>query len=119
MSYFILVLTTYTGLEKEPTTFSLARRRTTAVLRPQFGPISDRECRDTELNCGHRDFQSRALPTELSRPDILLLSVRDFTRRTRYCQAKYAHIIANTMSLSRVFEKPKAERSDSFLQKQF
>ena len=41
--------------------------------------LSDRECRDTESNCGHRDFQSRALPTELSRPDILLLSVRDFT----------------------------------------
>ena len=40
---------------------------------------ADRECRDTESNCGHRDFQSRALPTELSRPDILLLSVRDFT----------------------------------------
>ncbi len=24
-------------------------------------------CRDTELNCGHEDFQSSALPTELSR----------------------------------------------------
>ena len=52
----------------EPTTFSLARRRSTTELRPQFGPLSDRECRDTESNCGHRDFQSRALPTELSRP---------------------------------------------------
>ena len=40
---------------------------------------SDRECRDPGSNWGHRDFQSRALPTELSRPDILLLSVRDFT----------------------------------------
>src|SRR5215208_3578710 len=48
---------------------------------------ADRECRDTESNCGHRDFQSRALPTELSRPDILLLSVRDFTRGNRDCQA--------------------------------
>jgi hypothetical protein len=38
-----------------------------------------RECRDTESNCGHRDFQSRALPTELSRLDISLLSVRNFT----------------------------------------
>src|SRR5574339_543228 len=35
--------------------------------------LSDRECRDTESNCGHRDFQSRALPTELSLPTILLL----------------------------------------------
>jgi hypothetical protein len=24
-------------------------------------------CRDAELNCGHEDFQSSALPTELSR----------------------------------------------------
>jgi hypothetical protein len=64
----------------EPTTFSLARRRTTTVLRPQIlVPVSDRECRDPGSNWGHRDFQSRALPTELSRPDILLLSVRDFT----------------------------------------
>jgi hypothetical protein len=72
----------------EPTTFSLARRRTTAVLRPHSVFLSDRECRDTESNCGHRDFQSRALPTELSRQDILLLSVRDFTRREGDCQAK-------------------------------
>ena len=50
----------------EPTTFSLARRRTTTVLRPQSVNVH-RECRDTESNCGHRDFQSRALPTELSR----------------------------------------------------
>ena len=34
-----------------------------------------RECRDPGSNWGHRDFQSRALPTELSRRDILLLSV--------------------------------------------
>src|SRR5574339_746287 len=53
------------------------------------GTTSSRECRDTESNCGHRDFQSRALPTELSRPDILLLSVRDFTRGYRDCQATF------------------------------
>ena len=29
---------------------------------------SGRECRDPGSNWGHRDFQSRALPTELSRP---------------------------------------------------
>ena len=51
----------------EPTTFSLARRRSTTEPRPRFRLAFSRECRDTESNCGHRDFQSRALPTELSR----------------------------------------------------
>ncbi len=65
----------------EPTTFSLARRRTTTVLRPQITTyVPGRECRDPGSNWGHRDFQSRALPTELSRQVIFLLSVRDFTR---------------------------------------
>ena len=50
--------------------------------------VSDRECRDPGSNWGHRDFQSRALPTELSRPDLYLLSVRDFTRGYRDCQAR-------------------------------
>ena len=55
----------------EPTTFSLARRRTTTVLRPQItANLLDRECRDPGSDWGHRDFQSRALPTELSRPDV-------------------------------------------------
>jgi hypothetical protein len=73
----------------EPTTFSLARRRTTTVLRPQIlvRKFLTEKCRDPGSNWGHRDFQSRALPTELSRPDILLLSVRDFTRGHRDCQA--------------------------------
>ena len=67
----------------EPTTFSLARRRSTTELRPHvLAHLSGRECRDPGSNWGHRDFQSRALPTELSRPDIWLLSVRNFTRRT-------------------------------------
>ena len=71
----------------EPTTFSLARRRTTTVLRPQFLTYKfSRECRDPGSNWGHRDFQSRALPTELSRQSILLLSVRDFTRTYIDCQ---------------------------------
>ena len=62
----------------EPTTFSLARRRSTTEPRPQFGPLPDRECRDTELNCGHRDFQSRALPTELSRLIYILFVKRSW-----------------------------------------
>ena len=53
--------------------------------------VSDRECRDPGSNWGHRDFQSRALPTELSRPDLYLLSVRDFTRGYRDCQARDTH----------------------------
>ena len=45
------------------------------------------ECRDPGSDWGHRDFQSRALPTELSRQDVFfLLSVRDFTRTYMYCQ---------------------------------
>ena len=57
--------------------------------RISWSMISDRECRDPGSNWGHRDFQSRALPTELSRPDIFLLSVRDFTRGYRDCQADF------------------------------
>jgi hypothetical protein len=34
----------------EPTTFSLARRRTTAVLRPHHSAIFTEECRETESN---------------------------------------------------------------------
>jgi hypothetical protein len=34
----------------EPTTFSLARRRTTAVLRPRIGSLRRRECRESESN---------------------------------------------------------------------
>ena len=38
-------------------------------LHPHCRPHSQTErCRDPESNWGHRDFQSRALPTELSRP---------------------------------------------------
>ncbi len=63
----------------EPTTFSLARRRSTTEPRPQvLAYLASRECRDPGSNWGHRDFQSRALPTELSRLDIWLLSVADF-----------------------------------------
>ena len=59
---------------------------------PAFsGSTFSRECRDTESNCGHRDFQSRALPTELSRPDGLSLSVRDFTLGYRDCQARFVY----------------------------
>ncbi len=50
----------------EPPIFSLARRRSAAEPRPQ-GDTDQAQCRDPESNWGHRDFQSRALPTELSR----------------------------------------------------
>ncbi len=38
-----------------------------------IGLASSRECREPESNWRHRDFQSRALPTELSRPKRLAL----------------------------------------------
>ena len=56
----------------EPATLALARRCSTTELFPQ-----KTWCRDPELNWGHVDFQSTALPTELSRhlksPYIILL----------------------------------------------
>src|SRR5581483_7325029 len=82
----------------EPTTFSLARRRSTTEPRPQFLAVrTGRECRDPGSNWGHRDFQSRALPTELSRPDICLLSVRNFTRRLGDCQARDSTRVRRTL----------------------
>ena len=54
-----------------------------------YGLLADRECRDPGSDWGHRDFQSRALPTELSRPMYFLLSVRDFTRTYIDCQEKH------------------------------
>src|SRR5512141_45176 len=73
----------------EPTTFSLARRRSTTEPRPQvLAYLAGRECRDPGSNWGHRDFQSRALPTELSRPAVWLVSVRNVTRAATYCQAR-------------------------------
>ena len=79
----------------EPTTFSLARRRSTTELHPRIRPLlAGRECRDPGSNWGHRDFQSRALPTELSRPNIIqLLSGRDFTRSYLDCQEIDINII--------------------------
>ncbi len=73
----------------------------------KVGLVADRECRDTESNCGHRDFQSRALPTELSRPDILLLSARDFTRRGGDCQANYARHVQGHGFFKVSYFKPK------------
>ena len=49
----------------EPTTFSLARRRSTAELRPHS--MSLQECRGPDLNWGPTPFQGVALPTELPR----------------------------------------------------
>ena len=47
----------------ELATPSLARRCSTTELFPQIW------CLSTESNCGHKDFQSFALPTELPRQD--------------------------------------------------
>ena len=50
----------------------------------------NRECRDPELNRGHLNFQSSALPTELSRPirARLFQGRGHFTRGPPDCQAK-------------------------------
>ena len=73
----------------EPTTFSLARRRTTTVLRPHFLAIKFAESAETQDRTGDTAIFSRVL-YQLSYLGkyILLLSVRDFTRTYRDCQEK-------------------------------
>ena len=73
----------------EPTTFSLARRRTTTVLRPQITAYNLAESAETQDRTGDTAIFSRVL-YQLSYLGqcILLLSVRDFTRTYIYCQEK-------------------------------
>ena len=74
----------------EPTTFSLARRRTTTVLRPRFLTITSAESAETQDRTGDTAIFSRVL-YQLSYLGqcILLLSVRDFTRTYIDCQEKH------------------------------
>jgi hypothetical protein len=52
-------------------------------------PDFQAECREPGSDWRHRNFQSRALPTELSRPrNSPSLKRKDFTRREEDCQAK-------------------------------
>ena len=52
-------------------------------------PVFQAECREPGSDWRHRNFQSRALPTELSRPgNEPSLKRKDFTRREEDCQAK-------------------------------
>ena len=52
-------------------------------------PDFQAECREPGSDWRHRNFQSRALPTELSRPgNEPSLKRKDFTRREEDCQAK-------------------------------
>ncbi len=62
----------------EPTTFSLARRRTTTVLRPRFG-LRSAESAETQNRTVDTAIFSRVLYQLSYLGDILLLSVRDFT----------------------------------------
>ena len=73
----------------EPTTFSLARRRTTTVLRPRFLAITSAESAETQDRTGDTAIFSRVL-YQLSYLGkcIFLLSVRDFTRTYMDCQEK-------------------------------
>ena len=54
----------------------------TTVVRFLAGANSKKICREAESNHRHGDFQSPALPTELSRhiyiANILILSAKDF-----------------------------------------
>jgi hypothetical protein len=80
----------------EPTTFSLARRRSTTELRPQItGPATRlAESAETQDRTGDTAIFSRVL-YQLSYLGqcILLLSVWDFTRSYTHCQAM-AHCCA-------------------------
>ena len=59
--------------------------RALGTFSTEKAPISDllrfkTECRGAELNCRHRDFQSRALPTELPRHIACLPDCGAFAR---------------------------------------
>ncbi len=73
----------------EPTTFSLARRRSTTEPRPQITGLITclAESAETQDRTGDTAIFSRVLYqlSYLGRC-ILLLSVRDFTRTYLYCQ---------------------------------
>jgi hypothetical protein len=63
----------------ELTTFSLARRRTTTVLRPHFLAQPSAESAETQNRTVDTAIFSRVLYQLSYLGDILLLSVRDFT----------------------------------------
>jgi hypothetical protein len=74
----------------EPTTFSLARRRTTTVLRPRvglflFAQSAERQNRTDDTAIFSRVLYQLSYLGEL----LLLLSVRDFTRNPPECQARF------------------------------
>ena len=73
----------------EPTTFSLARRRTTTVLRPQVAHRVQAESAESRDRTGDTAIFSRVL-YQLSYLGLAILSLerRDFTRRERDCQAE-------------------------------
>jgi hypothetical protein len=64
----------------EPTTFSLARRRTTAVLRPHHSSVISPSSAERQNRTDDTAIFSRMLYQLSYLGDILLLSVRDFTR---------------------------------------
>ena len=74
----------------EPTTFSLARRRTTTVLRPRIRSSHLTGSAETQDRTGDTAIFSRVL-YQLSYlgQRIFLLSVRDFTRTYIDCQEKW------------------------------
>ena len=79
----------------EPTTFSLARRRTTTVLRPQITAFLLTGSAETQDRTGDTAIFSRVL-YQLSYLGqcIFLLSVRDFTSTYRDCQENLRRMLA-------------------------
>ena len=80
----------------EPTTFSLARRRTTTVLRPQFRQTIA-ESAETQNRTVDTAIFSRVLYQLSYLGDIQLLSVRNFTLGEGDCQARLYSVIAKNV----------------------
>ena len=74
-----------------PTTFSLARRRTTTVLRPRFGRSIGRDSAERQNRTDDTAIFSRVLYqlSYLGDSVAYWLSVRDFTCTWRDCQANF------------------------------
>jgi hypothetical protein len=67
----------------ELATLSLARRCSTTEPLPHVGGLDPPRCRSPDLNWGHLDFQSSALPTELPRHTF---DAKNYSMSTSGCQ---------------------------------
>ncbi len=83
----------------EPTTFSLARRRTTTVLRPRFRQTIA-ESAETQNRTVDTAIFSRVLYQLSYLGDIQLLSVRNFTLGERDCQESDSAFVVSGMTFN-------------------